>query len=114
MKSPNAIFEKPSLYNTASPTIVTYAEYEAEKSAVLARYPGKKGDLITIYFIADIGYPSIYIHTPTDDRFEFRRHINTHVDWDVVGKQIYAFFTVIRDGKYLGLSEMFKFNILDK
>jgi len=114
MKSPNAIFEKPSLYNTASPTIVTYAEYEDQKSAVLARYPGKKGDLIMIYFIADIGYPSLDTLTPITDRSEFRRYIDTANDWDIVGKQVHAFFTVIRDSKLLGFSEMFNFEILDK
>ncbi|MGP6420363.1 hypothetical protein ACTZGP_16420 [Pseudomonas putida] len=115
MKSPKVeAFGKPSLHNTASPTIITYAEYEDEKSGVTARYPGKKGDLIMIYFIADIGYPSLETRTLTTDRFEFLRLIGTATEWEIVGKKIHAFFTVIRDSKLLGFSEMFIFEILDK
>ncbi|MBY8960266.1 hypothetical protein J1G18_23480 [Pseudomonas sp. MIS38] len=115
MKSPKVeLFEKPSLHNTASPTIITYAEYASRKSAVISRYPGQNGDLLMFYLMADIGYPFLDMLTPTADSFEFPKYIDSGNHSMFVGKQIQAFFTVIRHSRLLGISRTLNFEILDK
>ena len=115
MNSPKVeLFEKPSLHNTASPTIITYAEFASRKSAIISRYPGENGDLLILYLMADFGYPLVEMFTPTADSFEFPTYFDSGNHSMFVGKQIQAFFTVIRRSRLLDFSRTFNFEILDK
>ncbi|QXZ12694.1 hypothetical protein KVQ82_21810 [Pseudomonas sp. AO-1] len=112
MNSPNTLFEAPFLKNTLSPNIVTYAEYESGDTYVMANYPGKKGDELAFYLVADGTFPIIKKRILGSDREDHGIAIDPANDWELVGKQIYAFITVFRDSKFLGFSALFSFTIL--
>jgi hypothetical protein len=114
MKSPNALFEAPSLRNTASPSIITHDEYLKGDSALLAKYTGKEGELITFYLVCDAVYPTLHTDTTIADHETYGAYIDSANHWDILGKQILAFYTVVSDSKLLGFSAMFSFTILDK
>ncbi|MCO7625981.1 hypothetical protein NJC08_06125 [Pseudomonas fluorescens] len=107
-------FEKPSLDNTASPTIITHDEYLRGKSGVKATYPGKAGDGLTFYLVADDVETHRIWQINLSDRPDYAKPITDVAEWEFVGKQICMFFEVIRDSKLLGRSKGFSFTILDK
>jgi len=107
-------FEKPSLTNTESPTIITHDEYLSGDSRVKATYPGKAGDELSFYLVADdVGTHRIW-QINLNDRPDYAKPITDAGEWEFVGRQICMFFDVIRDSKLLGRSKGFSFTILDK
>ncbi|WP_247267710.1 MULTISPECIES: hypothetical protein [Pseudomonas] len=107
-------FEKPSLTNTASPTIITHDEYLKGDSRVKATYPGKAGDELAFYLVAEDVDTHRKWQINLSDRPDYALPITDYWEWELVGKQIYMFFDVIRDSKLLGRSKGFSFTILDK
>ena len=114
MDSPSAIFEKPSLIETLSPTIITHDELLGGDSGVKATYPGKTGDKLSFYLVADDTYTSTKEQINLSDRPDYAKTFDYALDWEFMGKQICVFFEVIRDSKLLGRSKGFSFTILDK
>lgn len=114
MNSPSTIFEKPSLLYTESPTIITYDEFFKGTSRVKATYPGKAGDTLSFYLVADDAYTLRKWQINLNDRPDYAIPFDYALDWEFVGKQICVFFDVFRDSELLGRSKGFSFTILDK
>ncbi|MFJ3009377.1 hypothetical protein [Pseudomonas fluorescens] len=114
MNSPNTIFEKPSLLYTESPIIITHDEFLKGTSRVKATYPGKAGDTLSFYLVADDAYTLRKWQINLNDRPDYATTITKPMEWEFVGKQICVFFDVFRDSELLGRSKGFSFTILDK
>ena len=115
MNSPKVgFFEAPFLHNTQSPHIMTYDEFlgRNRKCTVVARYPNKIGETLTLYLIADTPYPSLDVIEIYREQELWGTDVDRTRFSELEGKQVHAFYVVTRHSTLVSFSKMLRFEVL--
>ncbi|POA46598.1 hypothetical protein C1893_19835 [Pseudomonas sp. MPR-ANC1] len=115
MNNALANFTAPHLHGTSSPIIVSRAEFESGKAALMAWCAADLNDQVTFVLNTDDGksYEKIVNVSPGGaSSGKVGSKFNSADDWQLIGQQVTTYFTVSRNSVPLGRSETFRFQVL--